>query len=179
MNWIGQFHPQLVHAPIILLVFSALFSLVGLLFDRDWVKKSAVLLLVFGFLGAFVAVRSGLVAHRVPEHRQHVPEHDIDEHEDAANWVLWMSGAALLAVAVAARVQGRGKGVASAIALLLQLVAAATVVRAAHLGGKLVYEHGANVKIGGALVRDVGWTPADTLPRARPPGREEQEPPGR
>ena len=67
MDALGQFHPQIVHTPIALLIFSAFFAIVGRLFDRDWVRKTSVLLLVFGFLGAFAAVRSG--AGRAPRAR--------------------------------------------------------------------------------------------------------------
>ena len=70
MDTLGQFHPQIVHTPVALLIFSAFFAIVGRLFDREWVRKASVLLLVFGFLGSFVAMRSGLAAHRVPEHEQ-------------------------------------------------------------------------------------------------------------
>ena len=59
MDVLGQFHPQIVHTPVALLVFSAFFAIVGRLFDREWVRKASVLLLVFGFLGAFAAVQSG------------------------------------------------------------------------------------------------------------------------
>jgi uncharacterized membrane protein len=156
MHWIGQFHPQIVHTPIALLVFSAFFAIVGRLFDRDWVRKTSVLLLVFGFLGSFVAVRSGLIAHRVPEHEQGVPEHDIDEHRDAGQWAMYLAGAALVAVVAAARLSGPAAGVVGGLALLLQIMAAAAVGVAGYRGGLLVYEHGAHVRIGGQLVKDTG-----------------------
>jgi len=101
MEVLGQFHPQIVHTPIVLLIFSAFFAIAGRLFDRDWVRRTSVLLLVFGFLGAFAAVRSGAIAHRVPEHQQGVPEKDIDEHGEMGEKVMYLSGAALTAVIVA------------------------------------------------------------------------------
>lgn len=173
MHWIGQFHPQIVHTPIALLVFSAFFAVVGRLFDRDWVRKASVLMLVFGFLGAFAAVRSGLITHPVPEHRQGVPEEAIDEHGDGGQWTLYLSGAAVVAVFVASRLPAPAGGVVSAIALVLQLMAAAAVSVTGYRGGKLVYEHGANVKIHGQLVKDAPLGPAaapDTMPRRGPRG---------
>jgi uncharacterized membrane protein len=154
MHWIGQFHPQIVHTPIAMLVFSAFFAIVGRLFDRDWVRKASVLMLVFGFLGAFVAVRSGLITHGVPEHQQGVPEHDIDEHGDSGQWAMYLAGAALVAVVAASRLKGTVAGVVGGLALVLQLMAAAAVSLAGYRGGKLVYEHGAHVQIHGQLVRD-------------------------
>ena len=66
-SFLGLYHPQIVHTPIVMLIFSAFFALVGRLFDRDWLQRTSVLMLVFGFLGAFLAVQSGNSAHRVPE----------------------------------------------------------------------------------------------------------------
>jgi uncharacterized membrane protein len=156
MDVLGQFHPQIVHTPIVLLIFSAFFGLVGRVFDRDWVRKTSVLLLVFGFLGAFLAVRSGGIAHRVPEHQQGVPEHDIDEHGEMGEKVMYLSGAALVAVIAASRLSGNAAQAVGILALVLQLLAAGAVGYTGKLGGELVYEHGANMKLGGVLVKDVG-----------------------
>jgi uncharacterized membrane protein len=155
MEALGQFHPQIVHTPIVLLIFSALFAIVGRLFDRDWVRKTSVLLLVFGFLGAFAAVRSGSIVHEVPEHKQGVPEKDIDAHGEMGEKVMYLSGAALAAVIVASRLSGNAAQAVGMLALVLQLLAAGAVAFTGKLGGELVYEHGASVKIGGVLVKDV------------------------
>ena len=154
MEVLGQFHPQIVHTPIALLIFSAFFAIAGQLFDRDWVRRTSVLLLVFGFLGAFAAVRSGAIAHRVPEHKQGVPEEDIDKHGEMGEKVMYLSGAALTAVIVASRLSGNAAQAVGMLALVLQILAAGAVGFTGKLGGELVYEHGANVKLGGALVKD-------------------------
>jgi len=155
MDALGPLHPVIVHTPVALLVFSAFFAIVGRLFDRDWVRKASVLLLVFGFLGAFAAVRSGAVAHRVPEHRQGVPEEAIDDHAEMGRYTLYVSGAAIVVFALATRLSGSAAAAVSAIALLLQIAAAVLVGITGYRGGRLVYEHGANVTIGGQLVHDV------------------------
>ena len=110
LNFLGPFHPQIVHTPIVLIIFSAFFAVVGRLMDRDWLKKASVVLLVFGFLGAFLAVQSGKPAHRVPEHQQGVPEQAIDTHEMLGERTMYLAGLALLALFVASRLKG---GVAS------------------------------------------------------------------
>jgi uncharacterized membrane protein len=153
LNFLGPFHPQIVHTPVALLIFSAFFAILARLFDRDWLKKTAVLLLVFGFLGAFLAEQSGKPAHRVPERQQGVPEVAIDTHAAAAKYVTWTSGAALLALAVATRLRGGFASALSVLALVLQIMSAVAVGRTAYLGGKLVFDHGANVKVDGVLVK--------------------------
>ena len=175
LSWLGPFHPQIVHTPIVLIIFSAFFAVVGRLMDRDWLKKASVVLLVFGFLGAFVAVRSGKPAHRVPEHQQGVPEKDIDTHEMMGERTMYLSGLALIALFAAARLKGGLATAVGALALVLQLLAAGAVGYAGYLGGKLVFDHGANVKVDGQLVKSVHAAEREHEPR---PGEadEKEEP---
>ena len=152
-SFLGPFHPQIVHAPIVLIIFSAFFALIGKLMDRDWLRKTSVLLLVFGFLGAFVAVQSGKPAHRVPEHQQGVPEEAIDTHEMLGERTMYLAGLALIALFAASRLKGGTAAAVGALALILQLLAAGCVAYTGYLGGKLVFDHGANVKVDGQLVK--------------------------
>lgn len=153
LSFLGPFHPVIVHTPIAMLIFSAVFALVGRLFDRDWLRKAAVVMLVFGFLGAWFAVQSGKPAHRVPEHEQGVPEEAIDTHAMLGQRVLYLAGGALAALAIGTRLQGSAASAVGIVALILQLLAAGAVGYTGFLGGKLVYEHGANVKVEGKLVK--------------------------
>jgi len=169
-SFLGPFHPQIVHTPIVMLIFSTFLALVGRLFDREWLRKASVFMLVFGFLGAFLAVQSGKPAHRVPEREQGVPEHDIDEHAAGGQWVLYLSGGALVVIAIASRLQGGAASALGILALLLQLCAAAAVGVTAYRGGRLVYEHGANVKVDGQLVKS-----ADAAKHKAEPGQQKPE----
>lgn len=156
MEVLGQFHPQIVHTPVALLIFSAFFAILGLLFDRDWLRKSAMVLLVIGAIGAYVAIESGKYAHRVPERQQGVPEEAIDEHADLAHLTYRLAVGALIAYLLASRAKGRVKTALMAAGLLLQIGAAGAVGVTGKEGGELVYEHGANVRIGGVLVKNPG-----------------------
>src|SRR5262245_45950603 len=155
LSFLGPFHPQIVHTPIVMLIFSALFALVGRITDREWLKKASVVMLVFGWLGAFLAVKSGVPAHRVPEHQQGVPEASIDTHAMVGKRTMWLSGLALLALFGASRLKGGAAGALSGLGLVLQLLAAGGVGYTGYLGGKLTYDHGANVKVDGQLVKSV------------------------
>ena len=162
-SFLGQFHPHIVHTPVAMLIFSAFFAILGRLMDRDWLKKASMVMLVFGFLGAFVAEQSGKIAHRVPEREQGVPEEAIDTHAAFAQKVTLLAGGALVAMLVATRLKGGAASAVSVLALILQLGAAVMVGFTARLGGKLVYEHGANVHVDGQLVKSIhaGEKPAD------------------
>ena len=171
-KFLGPFHPQIVHTPIVLIIFSAFFALVGKLMDRDWLRKTSVVLLVFGFLGAFLAVQSGEPAHRVPEHQQGVPEEAIDTHEMLGERTMYLSGLALIALFAASRLKkGAVASAVGALALVLQLLAAGAVAYTGYLGGKLVFDHGANVKVDGQLVKSIHAKPEN----AEKPGADKDE----
>ena len=171
LSFLGPFHPQIVHTPIALLVFSAVFALAARLFDRDWLRKTSVLLLVVGFVGAWFAVQSGGPAHRVPEHEQGVPEEAIHRHEEAGERVLPLAAGAIVAIALAARLGGAAAAFFSGLGLALQVAAAVMVGIAGFHGGKLTYEHGANVRVEGRLVKS---SDADSIREARERRRAER-----
>jgi uncharacterized membrane protein len=175
-SFLGPFHPQIVHTPIVMLVFSAFLAIVGRLFDREWLRKTSVFMLVIGFLGAFLAVQSGKPAHRVPEHQQGVPEHDIDEHAEGGEWVMYLSGGALVVMAIASRLQGGAANALGLLALLIQICAAVAVGVTAHRGGRLVYDHGANVRVDGQLVKSAHAATQKAEPgEAGGPGGKERD----
>jgi uncharacterized membrane protein len=149
MEALGPFHPQIVHTPIAMLVFSALFAIVGRLFDREWLRKASVLLLVVGALGAWAAYVSGEAAEEIPEDTQGVPHEVIEQHEVAGKFTLAAAFSALALTGLAALLKGSARGVVASLALVAQVWAAVMVGVAGHRGGKLVYEHGAGVKRGG------------------------------
>jgi uncharacterized membrane protein len=172
LSFLGPFHPQIVHTPIALIIFSAFFAVIGRITDREWLKKAALVMLVFGFIGAWVAVQSGTPAHRVPEHEQGVPELAIDTHAMLGKRTMWLSGLALVALLGATRLKGGAASAVSALGLILQLLAAGAVGYTGYLGGKLVYDHGANVKVDGQLVKSVHAAERAHEPR---PGEAEEE----
>lgn len=163
LSFLGPYHPQIVHTPIVMLIFSAVFALVARLFDRDWLKRTSVIMLVFGFLGAFAAVESGETAEKIPKEKQGVSEHVIDEHADGGWRVVYLAGAALVVMAIGSRLQGGAASALGILALLLQLTAAVLVGVTGKRGGELVFAHGAGVRVDGQLVRSAhaGEKPAE------------------
>ena len=164
MEFLAPFHPQITHVPIVLIPLAFLFELVGRALDRDWWRKAALAMLVAGVVGAWLSVQSGHGADEFAD-KQGIQEHAIDAHEEAATLTLWLSLAALAARAVAARA-GRGapdpaspgarawSAAVVGLGLALHLAASITVAVAAHRGGLLVFEHGANVKLHGRLIQE-------------------------
>jgi uncharacterized membrane protein len=146
-------HPAIVHLPIglglvaPLVVGAAAVALWrGSITRRGW---RLVVVLQACVLGAgLLAMRSGeQEADRV---EKVVEERFVEEHEERAELFLWLAGGALAAgAAVLLAPAGTPTVVASAAAVLLGAAAAGAVAWTGHLGGRLVYVHGAARAYGG------------------------------
>jgi uncharacterized membrane protein len=144
MEFLGQFHPQIVHAPIALIIVGAAFELIGRAVGLDWWRKAAFAMLVVGVLGAWGGVISGKQAEEAAE-KQTVPHEAIEAHEKPAQVTAWLGTAAVVARAVAGGAGGL-KPLLGGLALVLHLLAAVGVGIAGYRGGELVFDHGAGVR---------------------------------
>jgi uncharacterized membrane protein len=138
-------HPAVVQFPIALSALTPLFAALILLAIRSGRAAPASWAVVV--LLQALLVGSAWLAHETGEPEEErvekvVEESLIEEHEEAADWVLWM-GAAGLAAALLGLARGRAGGWARGGALALSLLTLAAAVRTGHLGGELVYRHGA------------------------------------
>lgn len=96
---------------------------------------------------SFLFFGSAIVANKTGERDEDrvekVVSHDlIHEHEEAAESLVVIAGIVFL-LTVGALAWPRGGGTVRWVALLGSLIAAGALARAAHLGGELVYKHGA------------------------------------
>jgi uncharacterized membrane protein len=137
-------HPAVVHFPIAL--STPLFTVLVLLAMRSGrvprQQAWAIVVLMQALL-----VGSAWLAHETGDDQAErvekiVDERFVDEHAEAADWVLWL-GVAGLAAAAVGLTQGSVGGWARGGALVLSLLTLAAAVRTGHLGGELVYRHGA------------------------------------
>ena len=132
-----EIHPSVVHFPIALTIVGAFFSVLYVAARKPWLRWFAPLLLSIALAGAVAAYFTGQSAEDRAE-KIGVPEKAIEEHEESGLWAL---GAIAVTCLLGWATHARGKG--TWVAMILALVAAGIVVRTAHLGGKLVYVHGA------------------------------------
>ena len=138
-------HPALVHFPIVLAMLAPL--LAGGFFwaiqtrrlpARAWIAVVALQAVVFG--SAWLTAETG---EEEEDRVEHIVGHDpIEEHEEAAEWFIWIT-AITLPVAGAGILAGSPGTGARALAVAGTLLAALAVARVGHTGGELVYEHGA------------------------------------
>ena len=138
-----ELHPSVVHFPIALVTVGALFSVLYLALRREWLRWFAPVLLSLALLGSVAAYFSGQSAEDRAE-EMGVPEAALEEHESAGIWALGLIALASL-LSWATHVPRRGVWLATLIAVL----AVAATLRTGHLGGQLVFVHGAGRVEGG------------------------------
>jgi uncharacterized membrane protein len=138
-------HPAVVHFPIALSTLTPLFAALILLAIRRGATPArtwAVVVLMQALL-----VGSAWFAHETGEDQEErvekvLDEKFIDEHMEAADWVLWTSLAGLALAAGGLASGGAGAWLRIGT-LAVSLATLGAAVRTGHSGGELVYRHGA------------------------------------
>jgi uncharacterized membrane protein len=156
MNSLGHLHPAIVHFPIGILTIVPLLILIGLITPthRRGVMLATAVVLMVGTIGSFVAVASGEMTMQVASFP---PTHDlakpIHEHEEAAEnaRTLFLVMTVIYGLLVFSPPQlkwlstPRGMVTTQIIFLLLYSAPLYLLLRAAHLGGRLVHFWGVHV----------------------------------
>ncbi|HVO74788.1 MAG TPA: DUF2231 domain-containing protein [Ignavibacteriaceae bacterium] len=145
MEFLAQFHPQIIHFPIVLLLLYVLFETIGVVFKRDFFSKSAHLILFLGVLAAVAAVLTGQQAFNVASSWEEkgaiIQFGAIHEHENWATLTLWYF-AALLVIRTFITFKKKFTGYFQYLFVVLALVGAFFVFETGDHGGHLVYKYG-------------------------------------
>lgn len=149
--WEGM-HPLVVHFPIALLLFAAVFVVLGIIVPKRgwWFSVSALILLIGGTAGAFVAVSTGKAARDVVEEGPDEMFEVLQQHEDMVEQArnvfvaLTIIYAAIVFLPVVARSLQSWKFRMPANLVFLAALMGANLLLAngAHLGGRLVHQYG-------------------------------------
>ena len=138
-------HPAFVHFPLGLLAGAFFFELLGLIFKKPALHDIGRANLFLGTLAALVAVGTGLWGVGLVTPEPHGLEKLIDTHQSLA-----FASASLAVVMCMWRVSLRKKyeGGARTMFVVGLGALAALILFTGHLGGRMVYEHGAAVTVG-------------------------------
>lgn len=139
-------HPAIVHFPIVLLNLALLFDIAALLLSsKDWIRKTALALLVLGIAFAGITYWSGKQASEsVDLSAQAQPV--LAEHEDLAEYVLWFFGI-YTGIRLALYFFLPYKRFIHAIMIALALPGLYLLFETADHGGELVYKHAVGVRL--------------------------------
>jgi uncharacterized membrane protein len=141
-------HPAIVHLPIVLTFLGTLFALLSIITRRLWLPLYVAVILVLAAAGAQFAVVTGdsqdpMISKLSAEQQQLVEEH--------SNWgengrTALIVAAVLSLIALGLHRFGNSRRLLAALTTLAGCVACFFVVRAAQLGGHLVFQHGIGVE---------------------------------
>ncbi|MEM9186693.1 MAG: DUF2231 domain-containing protein [Planctomycetota bacterium] len=163
-NW-DALHPLVVHFPVALLLVAPLFVLLGALTGFRSMMVAALLLLVMGVAGAFVATNTGEAAYNVMEPNYDLETEDepwevdpydvAEEHlagtELARNIFAGITAFYAVVVVLAYARPALNKPAPRMLLGLLLLAALGyanlVMAEAAHLGGELVHRYGARARL--------------------------------
>ncbi|NLF69832.1 MAG: hypothetical protein GX575_12350 [Candidatus Anammoximicrobium sp.] len=146
-------HPLVVHFPIALLLFAAVFVVLAMIVPKRgwWFSVSALILLIGGTAGAFQAVSTGIAARDVVEDAEDDAMWDVmQEHEDMmvqarnvfAALTIVYAGIVVLPL-LAQSLQGLKFAFPANLVFLAALMGANLLMASgAHLGGRLVHQYG-------------------------------------
>ena len=145
---LAQFHPQVVHFAVALLILGSGLRLLSCFVMKrwPWISHSATLLLLLGTISAVVSVKSGDDAHgpveRIPGARDLVIEHE-EYGKSTRNVFLVVAGIEILALVLRRRPStekyARYAMYASCAGCIFGLV---PLYEAAEHGGEIVYNYG-------------------------------------
>lgn len=128
-------HPLVVHFPIVLLLLAVLFQLSQLFAFKKELSRVTLILLILGFIGAYIAGRY------VHPHTHGLAERAakiLEEHDLYADYTVWLSGIGVL-LNIASHFVLNRKIWAELIVAIVLVGATYSVAMAAHHGAQLVH----------------------------------------
>lgn len=138
IEYFPNYHPLVVHFPIVLLIVAALFQVLAFFVYKNEFSFAAFLLLVLGTLSVWLA------SNTFHAHTANLPEPMntlFEEHELLAEYTWWLALAAL-AVKAVSHFYIKRKWWSEAVVMILLVGASITVSIAAHHGAELVHKGG-------------------------------------
>lgn len=134
-----NYHPLVVHFPIVLLLIAAAMQLFGFFIKSEGYHRTILALAALGYASAYFAA-AWRHPHIDPEMVSDAIKYVFDEHQLYAKWAVWLGGAGALAKAV--ELYFKRKVVFVILTTLLLIGAAGAVSLSGHHGAELVHKHG-------------------------------------
>lgn len=141
ISFLSEIHTKVVHFPLALLTTYSILEIAGIAFNKEFISKSALLILCLGVVTAFFAVLTGNQAFAEFNFWNEKSTALLNEHQTYATYLLWSSVlvcAFRIFITLKKRFKGWTKFVFILFASLILLLVYETGIR----GGYLVEKYG-------------------------------------
>jgi uncharacterized membrane protein len=141
INFLADIHPRVVHFPIALLATYSILEIVGVLFKKEFISKSALLILCIGVVTSLLAVLTGNQAASDFTFWTEESSTVLNDHQTFATFLLWFS-AIVCGLRIYFTVKKKFSGKINYIFLILSLVILYLIYQTGSYGGDLVKRFG-------------------------------------
>jgi uncharacterized membrane protein len=149
MEFLAELHPKVIHFPIAFFILYFLFETAGVVFKKDFLLKSSLIILLLAIIFSLLGVLTGNQAHELVKQRQTdtVLYNDlINQHELFATLTLWYS-LAVLVLRIYLSIKKKFTGRIKYLFIVLGLIGSFLIFLTGLYGGDLVFKYGIGTKI--------------------------------
>jgi uncharacterized membrane protein len=145
-GFLAEIHPKVVHFPIALLTVYSLLEIIGIAFNKEFISKSALLVLCLGVISAFLAVFTGNQASQEFNFWNAESKALLVEHQNYATYLLW-GATAVCALRIFVTIKKKFVGWIRILFVLFAVIILLFVYETGIHGGNLVFKYGVGTEL--------------------------------
>lgn len=140
-NFLAEIHPKVVHFPVALLTTYSILEIIGIVFNKEFITKSALLVLCLGVVTSLFAVLTGNQAAANFVYWTDDSLALLNDHQTSATYLLW-SSAIICGLRIFAVVKKKFVGLIKYVFTVFAIVILFIVFKTGSYGGDLVKKYG-------------------------------------
>lgn len=149
MEFLAQLHPKIIHFPIAFFILYFLFESFGIILRKEFLQKSAIIILILAILFSVMAVLTGNQAYEIVKQQQTdtvLYKDFILKHELYATITLWYF-IAILFFRIYFLIKKNFEGKIKFLFIILGFVGSVLIYLTGAYGGELVFKYGIGTKL--------------------------------
>lgn len=145
-NFLAEIHPKVVHFPVALLTTYSILEIIGIIFNKEFITKSALLVLCLGVVTALIAVLTGNQAAANFVYWTDDSLALLNNHQTCATYLLWVS-AIVCGLRIYVVIKKKFVGWIKYVFVIFAIVILFIVFKTGSYGGDLVKKYGIGTDI--------------------------------